>query len=83
MGGPSLSYDGKGYPHWLKGNSIPLEAQIVSAADICDALTMDRPYRRWLGSEELIRISTNMKGRNLDPPLIDTLFTILAVGTDN
>jgi putative two-component system response regulator len=73
-------YDGKGYPHGLKGEKIPLEAQIVSAADICDALTMDRPYRKGLGTEELIGILTSMRGANLAPRLVDSLFTLLAVG---
>ena len=70
-------YDGNGYPRGLRGDSIPLEAQIVSAADVCDALTMDRPYRKGLGKEELIRILTGMKGKHLNPRLVDTLFAIL------
>ena len=71
-------YDGEGYPHGLQGERIPLEAQIVSAADICDALTMDRPYRKGVSNEELIRTLTGMKGRNLAPHLVDTLLGILA-----
>lgn len=71
-------YDGKGYPRGLAGASIPLEAQIVSAADICDALTMDRPYRKGFNSEQLIRTLTGMTGTNLDPELVQTLFGILA-----
>jgi putative two-component system response regulator len=73
-------YDGKGYPHGLKGEQIPLEAQIVSGADICDALTMDRPYRKGLGNDELIGILTSMKGENLSPRLVDALFALLAAG---
>jgi len=71
-------FDGKGYPHRLKGSNIPLEAQIVSAADICDALTMDRPYRKGLGSEALRQILTDMKGKNLDPVLVEVIFGLLA-----
>jgi putative two-component system response regulator len=71
-------YDGKGYPRGLAGASIPLEAQIVSAADICDALTMDRPYRKGFNSEQLILTLTGMTGTNLDPELVQTLFEILA-----
>lgn len=37
--------DGTGYPHGLKGNGIPLEARIVTVADIFDALTSKRPYK--------------------------------------
>jgi putative two-component system response regulator len=70
-------YDGKGYPYGLAGASIPLEAQIVSAADICDALTMDRPYRKGFNRAELFRQLTVMKGTNLSPDVVDTLFTLL------
>jgi putative two-component system response regulator len=73
-------YDGKGYPHGLLGDGIPLEAQIVAAADICDALTMDRPYRKGVGSEELVRILTGMKGEHLAPRLVDTMLSLLADG---
>lgn len=72
-------YDGKGYPFGLNGASIPIEAQIVSVADICDALSVDRPYRKGFSREELIRTLTGMKGTNLDPALVQTLFTIMAV----
>ncbi len=37
--------DGSGYPHGLRGDAIPLEAQVVSVADIFDALTSARPYK--------------------------------------
>ena len=70
-------YDGKGYPFGLKGAMIPLEARIVSAADICDALTMDRPYRKGFGNEGLILTLKQMRGTNLDPELVGILFSIL------
>jgi putative two-component system response regulator len=71
-------WDGNGYPFGLAGNSIPLEAQIVSAADICDALTMDRPYRKGFSNAELTETLTGMKGCNLDPDLVEILFALLA-----
>jgi len=71
-------YDGNGYPHGIKGDQIPLEAQIVSAADICDALSMDRPYRKKFASKELILTLTEMKGKNLAPCLVEALLGILA-----
>ncbi|HJV34430.1 HD-GYP domain-containing protein [Geomonas sp.] len=70
-------FDGKGYPFGLEGEKIPLEAQIVSAADICDALTMDRPYRKGLSRDELFSTLGTMKSKNLAPLLVDTLFDIL------
>ena len=72
-------HDGKGYPHRLKGSDIPLEARIVSAADICDALIMDRPYRKGLDNKELIQTLTGMKGKNLDPVLVEVIFGLLAL----
>lgn len=73
-------FDGTGYPRGLKGDAIPLAAQIVSAADICDALTMDRPYRKGLGRDSLVQMLTGMKGLNLDPDLVDTLLGLLEQG---
>ena len=75
-------YDGLGYPFGLKGADIPMEAQIVAVADICDALSVDRPYRKRLSGEELTDTLNAMKGKNLDPKLVDTLFNILKPGAD-
>ncbi|WP_136526991.1 HD domain-containing phosphohydrolase [Geomonas ferrireducens] len=71
-------YDGKGYPFGLAGDKIPLEAQIVATADICDALTMDRPYRKGFDRDELLWTMKGMSGSNLDPELVEVLFQLLA-----
>ncbi|TGU70026.1 response regulator [Geomonas terrae] len=71
-------YDGKGYPFGLAGDKIPLEAQIVATADICDALTMDRPYRKGFDRDELLWTMKGMSGSNLDPKLVEVLFELLA-----
>ena len=71
-------YDGKGYPFCLTGRRIPIEAQIVATADICDALTMDRPYRKGFSREEVIRTMTEMMGNHLDPQLVRILFGLLS-----
>ncbi|UFS68678.1 response regulator [Geomonas sp. RF6] len=70
-------WDGKGYPCGLKGEDTPLEAQIVAVADVCDALTMDRPYRKGLCRDEFLRTIVEMQGTNLAPHLVDTLLQIL------
>jgi putative two-component system response regulator len=70
-------FDGKGYPYGLPGSKIPIEAQIVSAADICDALSMDRPYRNGYSREELVRILVSMKGKNLNPELVNPLLSLI------
>lgn len=49
-------WDGKGYPKGLKGDEIPISAQIVSVADCYDALTSDRPYKNALSHEEAVEL---------------------------
>ncbi|WP_026841503.1 HD domain-containing phosphohydrolase [Citrifermentans bremense] len=71
-------YDGRGYPQKLDGDRIPIEAQIVATADICDALTMDRPYRRGFTRDETIRTMNEMKGNHLAPRLVEVLLEVLA-----
>ncbi len=53
-------WDGSGYPDGLAGDDIPLGAQIVSVADVYDAMTSDRPYRRgWPPRQALREIQKN------------------------
>ena len=49
-------YDGTGYPHQLKGDAIPLSAQIIGIVDVYDALTTTRSYRPAMGHEKAIEI---------------------------
>ena len=49
-------WDGKGYPKGLKGDDIPISAQIVSVADCYDALTSDRPYKSALSHKEAVEL---------------------------
>ncbi|MGA3085419.1 MAG: HD-GYP domain-containing protein [Thermodesulfobacteriota bacterium] len=65
------AYDGSGSPDGLKGEDIPLTARILAVADIYDALTTDRPYRKALPREEAIEILNSYKGNKLDPKLTD------------
>ena len=64
-------YDGTGYPNGLGGEDIPLEARIVSVADVFDALSSDRPYRQGLSLDKTLEIVVSMKGKELDPALVD------------
>ena len=61
-------WDGKGYPAGLKGEDIPLSARAVSIADVYDALTSERPYKRAFGHEETIEIMKGEAGK-FDPNL--------------
>lgn len=83
-------WDGSGYPHGLRGESIPLAARIVALADVFDALTSVRPYKRaWSVSEALAHIEAQ-SGVHFDPALVpvfiglrDTLETIRARWRDD
>ncbi len=55
-------YDGAGYPDGLRGDQVPLAAQIVGIADVYDALTTDRPYRPGLSLAQTCAEMTRMRG---------------------
>ena len=64
-------YDGTGYPEGLKGEAIPLEARIMSLADVYDALISDRVYKKAYPKEVAINIILEGKGTQFDPLLAD------------
>jgi HD-GYP domain-containing protein (c-di-GMP phosphodiesterase class II) len=71
-------WDGSGYPDGLKGAGIPLYARIFALADVFDALTSDRPYRRaWSGANALIHIEREA-GRHFDPELAPAFVEMIA-----
>ena len=63
--------DGSGYPHGLRGDTIPIEARIAAIADVFDALTSDRPYRPAFTTGEALAIMTRERGTQFDPHLLD------------
>lgn len=69
-------WDGNGYPSGLKGEQIPLFARIIAIADVFDALTSDRPYRRALSSEEAFEVIANGRGAQFDPDLVDLFLSL-------
>lgn len=64
-------FDGSGYPDRLKGKEIPLEARIVALADVFDALTSKRVYKKAFSFEEAIEIIHKDKGTHFDPYVVD------------
>ncbi len=71
-------WNGSGYPDGLKGDEIPIVARIIAAADVYDALSTDRPYRKAFTHEESIEMIGEMRGSELDPGVTDALKRILS-----
>ena len=64
-------YDGQGYPQGLAGNDIPIEGRIAAIADVFDALTSNRVYRKALPLVEAVEMLRSERGRHFDPALFD------------
>jgi adenylate cyclase len=69
-------WDGTGYPKGLKGDAIPLEAQLMSLADIYDALVSKRRYKRSLSFEEAEEIIEAQRETAFNPLLIDVFLEL-------
>lgn len=63
-------WDGSGYPNGLKGPDIPLASRIVAIADVFDALTSERPYKKAWSEEDAIGLLKSESGSHFDPDLI-------------
>jgi putative nucleotidyltransferase with HDIG domain len=64
-------WDGEGYPRQLQGEQIPLSARIFAIADVWDALTNDRPYRKAWPEEKALKYILNNSGTHFDPQVVD------------
>lgn len=69
--------DGNGYPHKLKGDTIPLGAKILHVADSFDSMTSDRPYRPAPGIKYALSEMEKYKGTQFDPHVIDAFLEVL------
>lgn len=70
-------FDGQGYPSGLRGEDIPLEARIVAPADIYDAITTERSYKRGLPRREGMAALARLRGTALDPEVADVFLEVL------
>jgi len=68
-------YDGSGYPQGLKGHEIPLAALIVGVADVYDALTTERVYKRAISPEEAESIIVQSSGTQFAPILVEAFLS--------
>lgn len=65
-------WNGTGYPGQKSGRDIPLSARIVAVADVFDALTSKRPYKKHFSFDESFNYMVDERGRHFDPEIIDS-----------
>ncbi|GHD50783.1 two-component system response regulator [Thalassobaculum fulvum] len=70
-------WDGTGYPNGLAGEAIPQEGRIVALADVFDALTSERPYKRAWPVEEAVSHIREQSGRHFDPAVVEAFLDAL------
>lgn len=66
-------FDGKGYPDGLKADEIPISAQVVSVADVYDALVSERVYKKAFSHEKALQMILDGECGQFNPILIDCL----------
>ena len=64
-------WDGSGYPKGLSGNAIPIEGRIVAVADVFDALSSARPYKKAFPLEQCLQILQEGREKHFDPRVLD------------
>ncbi|MGH9202380.1 MAG: HD-GYP domain-containing protein, partial [Vicinamibacterales bacterium] len=72
-------FDGSGY-HATQGQKIPLEARIISIADVFDSLTSDRPYRKAMSPFDAKDVIVKGSGTDFDPKVVDAFLTAFRYG---
>lgn len=72
-------FDGSGY-HPTRGHEIPIEARIISVADVYDALTSDRPYRKAIPPFEAKEIICKGAGTQFDPKVVEAFVSVFDYG---
>ena len=68
-------YDGQGYPDGLKGDEIPIAAQVVAIADVYDALTSERCYKKAYSDDQALEMIMNGKCGSFNPLLLQSALT--------
>jgi PAS domain S-box-containing protein len=73
-------WDGTGYPNGKKREEIPLSARIVSVADVFDALTTERPYKKAWDEEQALLEVISLRGSAFDPLVVDAFLVLYEEG---
>ena len=69
-------WDGSGYPEGLRGETIPLAARVFAVADVYDALTSNRPYRKAWTKAKAIKYVNEQRGKHFDPAVVDAFLQL-------
>lgn len=67
-------FDGSGYPIGLAGEDIPIEGRIAAVADVYDALSSERAYKKALPRQQCFEILEEGRGKHFDPAVLDAFF---------
>ena len=70
-------WDGSGYPNGLKGEAIPLSGRLVAIADVFDALTSERPYKKAWSVEAALDYIRENRGTHFDPAIVDLFLGVI------
>ena len=73
-------WDGSGYPCGLKEREIPLSARIFAVADVWDALSSDRPYRKGWAKSQVAEYLINESGKHFDPHVVNKFLSLVEKG---
>jgi putative nucleotidyltransferase with HDIG domain len=71
-------WDGTGYPRGLKGEEIPIAARVFAVADVWDAITSDRPYRKGWSKEAALEYIREQSGKYFDPQVVKAFLGLIA-----
>jgi putative two-component system response regulator len=72
-------WDGGGYPNGHHGDAIPLSGRICTVADVFDALTSERPYKRAWALDEAVRYIARAAGTQFDPAIVDAFLDVMSI----
>ncbi|MCC4831668.1 two-component system response regulator [Shewanella sp. 10N.7] len=70
-------WDGSGYPYGLVGEDIPIEGRIIAIADVFDALTSARPYKKAWTVEDTLSLIEKESGKHFDPELVEKFKSVM------